>query len=232
MTVEECNEYLRRIGYSGPLEPEFATLAALQRAHLFRIPFENLDIHLGCEIVLDEARFFEKVVRRRRGGFCYELNGLFAALLRNLGFAVSLLSAGVAHESGGFGPEYDHLALLVDGRWIADVGFGEFYLDPLPLAAIPADGGFHVVSRGGQPQYRFTTEPRTLEEFAERCRFHQTSPESSFTRRRVCTLARPEGRITLSENRLIVTDGENRRERTLSGEDEIRRVLWEEFGIL
>src|SRR5919109_1202974 len=98
--------YLDRIGYRGPLEPTAETLRALHVAHLLGVPFENLNIGMGWPIVLDEAALFDKIVVRRRGGFCYELNGLFAALLRELGFDVTLLSAGVARQDGGFGPEF------------------------------------------------------------------------------------------------------------------------------
>src|SRR5262245_27861823 len=123
--------YLGRIGYTGSRAPTLEVLRALHRAHLYAVPFENLDIHAGRRIVLDQDALFQKVVTHRRGGFCYELNGLFAALLRKLGFDVTLLS-GRVHNDGGFGPEYDHMTLLVklDGRWLADVGFGSSFHDP------------------------------------------------------------------------------------------------------
>ncbi len=131
--------YLARIGYSGSTTPTLATLRALHRAHLLTVPFENLDIGLGRPIVLDEGVLCAKIVGRRRGGFCYELNGLFAALLRALGFRVTLLSAGVRHSitAAGptFGPDYDHLCLRVDldAPWLVDVGFGDAFLHPLQL---------------------------------------------------------------------------------------------------
>ncbi|MGH9603726.1 MAG: arylamine N-acetyltransferase family protein, partial [Terriglobales bacterium] len=81
----DTSAYLARIGSLPPLSPDPQSLSQLQLAHLMAVPFENLDVHLGREISLDEELFFDKVVRRRRGGFCYELNGLFAALLRQLG---------------------------------------------------------------------------------------------------------------------------------------------------
>src|SRR5262249_17236173 len=117
--------------------PTLDTLRALHRAHLRAVPFENLDIHLGRPIVLEERALFRKVVGEGRGGFCYELNGLFADLLRFLGFEVSLLSARVAREAGGFGPAFDHLTLLVraGGRFLADVGFGRSFHQPLSLDA-------------------------------------------------------------------------------------------------
>src|SRR5215211_6629735 len=157
----DIHAYLNRIGYRGTLEPSAATLHALQRAHLLAVPFENLEIHLGRPIVLDQTALFDKIVRRRRGGFCYELNGLFAVLLRELGFEVTLLSAGVARANGDFGPEYDHLTLLVECPlsvidsqlqpvvgdqprttnygprtiWLVDVGFGDSFRAPPRLIA-------------------------------------------------------------------------------------------------
>src|SRR5215216_6410072 len=105
--------YLDRINYHGAIDPTAAALRELHRAHLLAVPFENLDIHLGRPIVLEQQALFAKIVTRRRGGFCYELNGLFALLLRDLGFDVTLLAAGVARADGSFGPEFDHLTLLV-----------------------------------------------------------------------------------------------------------------------
>ena len=111
--IMDVSLYTRRIEYEGSLEPSFATLRALHLAHLRTVPFENLDIHLGRPIRLDRAALFDKIVKRRRGGFCYELNGLFASLLQRLGFIVTLLSASDAHANGTFGPEFDHLTLGV-----------------------------------------------------------------------------------------------------------------------
>src|SRR5205085_8232372 len=87
--------YLDRIGYDGPTEPGLITLTGLQRAHMLSVPFENLDVHLGRRLVLDPAANFEKIVGRRRGGWCFELNGLFGWLLEQLGFDVTLLGSRV-----------------------------------------------------------------------------------------------------------------------------------------
>src|SRR4030095_1025369 len=105
--------YLKRINYSGSLEPTPETLRALQVAHLLAVPFENLSIHAGEPIVLNDDALFDKIVENRRGGFGYEANGLFAGLLRALGFDVTMLSAGVAKKEGGFGPDFDHMPLMV-----------------------------------------------------------------------------------------------------------------------
>src|SRR5712671_3170173 len=120
----DFHAYLQRINYAGSLAPDNETLRLLHLAHLRTVPFENLSIHTNDAIVLDDDALFEKIVVRRRGGFCYELNGLFAALLRELGFEVELVSAQVARTDGGFSPDFDHMALLVvrDERWLADVG--------------------------------------------------------------------------------------------------------------
>src|SRR5215475_5423928 len=125
--------YLDRINYHGPLAPTAETLRDLQVAHLLTVPFENLSIHARQPIVLDDNALFEKIVKTRRCGFCYEANGLFAALLRSLGFDVAMLSARVANAEGEFGPDFDHMALMVsiDERWLVDVGFGDSFHTPL-----------------------------------------------------------------------------------------------------
>jgi N-hydroxyarylamine O-acetyltransferase len=247
----DVEAYLERIGYRGPLAPTAETLRRLHVAHLLAVPFENLSIHEGEPVVLDDGPLFEKVVGRRRGGFCYELNGLFAALLRELGYRVEMLSAGVARRAGGFGPGFDHMALLVtlEERWLADVGFGDSFVEPLLLdergeqrqaaGAFRIDeveGGRLVLLRkeaagGWEPQYRFGLEPHRYADYEEMCRFHQTSPESHFTRGRVCSLLTPVGRVTLSGSRLIVTRGGERTELELKGEAECDAALLEHFGV-
>ena len=244
--------YLQRINYTGPLDPTGETLRLLQVAHLLAVPFENLSIHSGEAIVLDDAALFDKIVHRRRGGFCYELNGLFAALLRALGYSVAMLSAQVANARGKFGPDFDHMALLVtlDGRWLVDVGFGDSFLEPLLLDErgeqvqgerayrIDLDGA-HLVLRqrthgsDWKALYRFTLKPYEYSDYSEMCHFHQTSPASHFTRARICSRATPEGRITLSDMRFITTDaGGRRQERLLSNQQEYAMILREQFGIL
>ena len=243
--------YLDRIQYAGPTEANAETLRALHRAHLVAVPFENLDISLGRKITVDEAAILNKVVVLRRGGFCYELNGAFAALLRALGFQVTLLSARVARANGDEGPEFDHLTLRVDLKepWLADVGFGESFLEPLRLEAgkdqRDPTGTYRLLAQGERlrlekslpdgswkPQYSFSLKPRRLEEFAGMCRYHQTSPDSSFTQNRICSRATPDGRITLSEMKLITTSKGEREERRLSSEEEWNSILRKRFGIL
>src|SRR6185503_8406840 len=115
--------YLKRIDYSGSLEPTAETLRALQVSHLRTVPFENLSIHAKEPIVLSDDALFNKIVERKRGGFCYECNGLFAALLCAIGFKVTMLSAEVAKTEGGFSQPFDHMTLMVEleRRWLVDV---------------------------------------------------------------------------------------------------------------
>jgi N-hydroxyarylamine O-acetyltransferase len=251
----KINSYLERINYRGSLARTAETLRALQVAHLRTVPFENLSIHAGERIVLEDDALFTKIVRNRRGGFCYEANGLFAALLRALGFDVAMLSAAVANEAGEFGPGFAHMTLMVslEQRWLVDVGFGDSFVEPLLLderrEQVQGNRSYDIISDGSQltlrqrdegdewkAQYRFTLQTYSYADYAEMCNYHQTSPQSHFTRSRVCSRATQEGRITLSEMRLITTSlsgaRQTREERTLSSEAEYAAVLREQFGIV
>jgi len=242
--------YLKRIGYSGSIAPTVETLREIHRAHLFAVPFENLDIGWGREIRLDEERFVRKIVEDGRGGFCYELNGAFATLLQAMGFRVTLLSARVPCEDGSETPEFDHLSLLVDldEPWLADVGFGDCFVDPLRVRVgleQEQQGKWYRIAEAGdslklerrdgevgwKTMYLFTLKPRRLEEFAGMCHYHQTSQESPFTRKRVCSRATPEGRISLSDMKLITTNGNNREEKLLKSETEWQTALADHFGV-
>ncbi len=245
--------YLDRINYHGSVTPTAETLRDLQVAHLLTVPFENLSIHARQPVVLDDNALFEKIVRRRRGGFCYEANGLFAALLRALGFEVRKLAARVANAEGEFGPNFDHMALMVafdNERWLVDVGFGDSFSEPLSIDKsgerhqgersyrIDSDGTFLTLMQRDdaaeaewKAQYRFTLQPYEYSDYEEMCRYHQTSPMSHFTRGRICSRATLDGRVTLSELRLIITRNGEREERTLANEEEFASVLREHFGI-
>jgi N-hydroxyarylamine O-acetyltransferase len=242
--------YLDRINYAGPTSATVQTLRGLHRCHMFTVPFENLDIGLGRKIVCDEGAFIRKIVGQRRGGFCYEMNGAFAALLRELGFRVTLLSARVSRADGSSSPDFDHLTLRVDldEPWLADVGFGDCFLEPLhmrPAAEqLQGERRFRIVDDRGSMsvemaeaagmwtrQYSFALTPRSLDEFAPRCEYHQTSPESTFTQKRICTRATPDGRITLADKKLVVTRNGKKEERLLKSEDEWRALLKDHFGI-
>lgn len=251
--------YLGRIGYRGGVTPSLATLRGLHLAHLRTVPFENLDIIAGRPISLRSADLFTKIVRHRRGGFCYELNGLFAILLRQLGFKVTLLAATFPRPPGQVAPELDHLALLVEtpqgkGRWLADVGAGRGssatplpwltareYHDPVTGAWFrlePEGDGLRLQRRDPamapdewERQYLLRLRPRRLEEFTAGVRHQLTSPDSPFTKGLLCSMLTPTGRVTLSERRLITTSQGRRHERLLADDEALGAILRDQFGI-
>jgi arylamine N-acetyltransferase len=137
MNDDQLARYLERIGHGWHVRPKLPTLRSLHRAHVLSIPFEALDVQLGIVPSLEPDAIFEKLVERRRGGWCYEMNGLFGAALEAIGFTVTRLSCGVMRQDGGEERMATHLALLVDcdGPWLSDVGFGGSLLEPLPLVA-------------------------------------------------------------------------------------------------
>ena len=240
--------YLRRIGAERPQVLDETALAGLHRAHLMTVPFENLSIGVGEVISLAESDLISKIVTRRRGGFCYELNGAFALLLQALGADVVRVAARV-YGDGRLGPPFDHLALVVrlpagNDTWLADVGFGSHTTYPLRydsrqeqhdpggqfVLADTADGDVEVL-RDGQPQYRLETRARALADFAPTCWWQQTSPESHFTKNSICSRLTADGRITVSGRTLITTSGGRRTEQQLETDDAVRSAYHDHFGI-
>ena len=240
--------YLDRIEYHGSREPTTETLRQLHRAHMLAVPFENLDIPLGQPIVLSLPSFYDKIVRHRRGGFCYELNGLFGWLLEQMGCRVVTLSARV-FDKGQPGSAFGHMVLMIEieDRLIADVGFGESFLEPLQLEmdteTVQQGSAYRLTGKGPEKilerrldsdwvsQYAFSLIPRRLADFTAMCQQHQTSATSIFTQKTVCSLATATGRITLSNNRLIKTTEREYEEQQVTGESEYRALLKTEFGI-
>jgi N-hydroxyarylamine O-acetyltransferase len=239
--------YLTRIGLK---DSDLASLGLLQRSHLLAVPFENLDIHWKRPITIDTAKFYDKIVGEKRGGFCYELNGAFNELLRSLGFKTRLVSARV-FNGADHGPEYDHAAIIVtigEDEYLADVGFGDFTAEPLlfvldeeqqdaaGLFVIRKFDGeyFEVAKRNGdgwKSEYIFTDIARDLSEFAEMCDFQQYSPDSHFTKGRVCSIMTENGRKTLTDKSFIVTADGVRTEVPVVSDEDFERVLEREFGI-
>ena len=246
-------KYLDRIDVARTdLAADLPGLRSLQRQHLLTVPFENLDIHWKRPIVVDAERFYSKIVEEGRGGFCYELNGAFNDLLRAVGFETRLVSARVHMGDGRFGPEYDHAAIIVsvDGReYLADVGFGDFIAEPLRfeldaeqldregtfvIRRSDEEGYFEVAKKVGDtwaPEYIFKPEGRELDEFAEMCDFQQFSPESHFTKGKVCSLMTADGRKTLTDKKFIVTSNGEKTEIEVGSDEEFDRILGREFGI-
>jgi N-hydroxyarylamine O-acetyltransferase len=245
MTIDELmHGYLRRLGLATRPAPTRSSLDALVRAHLQTVPFENLDIVDGLRPELTTAAVLHKLVMRGRGGFCYELNEAFGALLLHLGFEVRRIEARVWREDRRqYGPSYDHLALLVtmpDGEWLTDVGFGDNNRTPMRLPAdeltdlsghytlMPVSDTVWRLSRTDRPLYEMTLTGQPLSAFNSMFRYHQSSPDSLFAKGVICTLATANGRVTLSRDRLIVTDAGQRTEAVAADRE---RVLEQYFGI-
>jgi N-hydroxyarylamine O-acetyltransferase len=250
----DVNAYLERINYTKPLKPDAKTLYGLHIAHLLAVPFENLDISLKRTIHITEQVMWDKIVSNKRGGFCYELNGLFAWMLKQVGFEVTYLNARVYDRKGNLGIDFDHLALLVQipgqfERWLADVGFGDSFIYPLSfdmnveqiqglrsyrLEQLP--NGYVILQKNydglWDRQYFFDTTPhRFPDEFEEACLYHQTSPESSFTRGSIISRATPDGRISLEDGQLILTRNGKQEKRSLVDDTEYKKLLKKHFDV-
>ncbi len=246
--------YLTRIQYFNPVKPDDQTLQELQFAHIQRVPFENLDIGLKRPIHLDEEVLWNKIVVQKRGGFCYELNGLFARLLEEIGFKVTYLNARVYNREGKLGIEFDHLALLVQvpnqpTRWLVDVGFGDSFNEPLNFEEHDeqvqglrvyrleqTDDGYITWQKNydgsWERQYFFDLQPRNFpDDYEAACLYHQTSPKSSFTRGSIITRATPDGRVSLEDGRLILTKNGQRSERPLKDKEEYHALLKDHFDV-
>ena len=246
--------YLSRLHFSRPVRPDAKTLRELQVAHMLNVPFENLDIGLKRRIQLSEEALWEKIIINHRGGFCYEINGLFAWLLKQMGFAVRYLNARVFNQAGEPGIEFDHLALLVKTpsesvRWLVDAGFGDSFNEPL-----------NIEERGGQiqslrayrleqtsdgfitwqknydgsweRQYFFDLTPRNFPaDYETACLYHQTSPRSSFTHNSIISRATPNGRVSLEDGRLILTKNGQRTAHPIENKAEYEILLKEHFNV-
>jgi N-hydroxyarylamine O-acetyltransferase len=211
----KLSAYLDRIGFDGPAKPDLATLIAVHRRHANAIPFETLDVQLGLSLTTDVAEAFDKLVTRRRGGWCYEQNGLFAWALGEIGFDVVRLSAGVNRETAGDAQLGNHLCCLVrlkGADWLADVGFGGSLEAPLRLEAAErrdtpytvglkpvADGYWRFwESDGGEPfgfDFRLETADEVL--LSVKCDDLRVNPSSSFVQNLVVQRRQGDRHFTL-----------------------------------
>ncbi len=248
-TTLDLDAYLARTGYAGPLTPTRAVFETLHLAHATHIPFENLDVLLGRPIRLDLDALQDKLVRRRRGGYCFEQNALLAAALERVGFPVTRLAARVRYGATRLLPK-THMLLKVEaeGRpYVADVGFGADGL-LLPLAMEPG-----VVARQFSWSYRlnpegdllalqslyrgewrdlyvFTQEPQYPVDFEVANYYVSTHPNSRFTRMLTLQLPTPELRHVLRGRQLTVTTSHAEEIRAVA-EHELPALLADPFGI-
>ncbi|KAJ8010872.1 hypothetical protein DPEC_G00079650 [Dallia pectoralis] len=263
----DAQKYLLRIGYyavPGVPTPNLDTLRRVHRSHLMTVPFENLTIHSQGRIQLALPHIYDKIVIRHRGGFCFENNGLFSWLLTEMGFHVTILSGQVNNAiTGRYGPPFDHLISMVTldvQRWLCDVGFGGSGFEfPISLEteelqkqghrmySIKKEGEMHILEWHDEETkesglwtelYKFTLSPRSREDFTEMCDYHQSSPSSIFFRKSLCSVLKPNGRLTYMGHRLITSVFPSDESRNVTKttreltDKEIPGILKEEFGIV
>lgn len=244
----EVEAYLKRF-HAFPVEEAYLQdLARLQSLHMQHVPFENLDVIRKEPIYLNLEPIYEKIVERGRGGYCYELNGLFHWLLQQIGFDAQLVSATVQRPNGKWAKADTHAAILVqlDAPYLVDVGFGDSTISPIPLGGerqtdnsgtyrIEAhDEPFYDLIREDEGKervlYRFSTFPKKLEDFHEGCVFNQVSKDSSFTHDDLATIATDLGRTTLSGNQLTIRENKEKKKIQLNDKEK-EQALRDYFGI-
>jgi N-hydroxyarylamine O-acetyltransferase len=246
----DLDAYLARISYAGDRNPTVPVLHALHRAHATHVPFENLDILLGRPIRLDLESLQAKLVRARRGGYCFEQNTLFAAVLERLGFRVICLAARVRLGAVGVGPR-THMLLQVDAEgstWLADVGFGAGgLLQPIRLEQdhlarqdagsyrLTEDAGLWVLQslqgEAWQDLYAFTREPHFAADFDMANYYTSTHPSSYFVQGLTVQLATPNARFLLRNWEFQVVRGKTVTSHVIADDEELLLVLSETFGL-
>lgn len=251
--ILHLSDFLDRIGYRGPVVPTAEALRAIHRAYLLTVPYENLDLHMEPRraLSLDVAQVYDKIVNGRRGGWCYEMNGLLAWALREMGFAVTLLGSAVGRRENPAAMEDTHILLKVvvpdapDEAWLADVGFGNAFLEPLPLRAGESvqEGFVYRLAQDPMGRWWFTNQvhggagfdfslrPFEMNEFAAPCEWLQTAPESGFVRVTVCHRHVPGAIVTLRALTLTTVTGTERTDRVIGSYDDYATVLRDGFGL-
>lgn len=239
--------YLRRINYAGPLDRSLRTLRMLHRAQLLAIPYENLDVQFGVPLSLDADALFEKMVERKRGGWCYEMNGLFAWALRDLGFNISLVAGAANRKERGADAEMNHLAMLVhlEQTYLADVGFGNGSILPVPLVeGTHSDGRFDFrLDRTQDGWWRFTNRPQSgdtfdfretpyeIHAFSAKSEQLQRDPASYFVQNLVCHRFTDEGVVTLRGAVLTTITPHEMREEIAQSRDGLAQILRVQFDL-
>ena len=247
----DLKRYLQRIGWSGSTRPTLQTLGEWLRAHNHTIPFENLDVQLGNPLTTSIEEAFEKIVNQKRGGWCYEQNGVLGWALSQVGFDVRRVAASVMRQDRGTLSSANHLTLIAtqpddQSRWLVDAGFGGSLLQPIPLHAgkyshAPFKLGLRKLNDGywqywenlGMDDFSFDFEDTPADERAlsERCEYLQTDAESGFVKSLVCQIRGPDSHLALRGRVLTEATSDARHERILKSADELVVTLNSEFGL-
>lgn len=249
MNERQLAAYLERIGHGRSVRPELEALRSLHRAHLEAIPFEALDVQLGLVPSMEPDAIFDKLVGRHRGGWCYEMNGLFGCVLEHIGFDVTRVSCGVMRQVGGEERMGTHLALLVRldrAEWLADVGFGSSLAEPIPLGrgdhvhqpfrvglAQTEDGHWRFSEHSSGEPFSFDFRARPADEalLAAKCMWQATAPDSNFVLNFVAQKRSGERHIALRGKVLTERSLQGEVRRELENAGEFAAVLAETFGI-
>jgi N-hydroxyarylamine O-acetyltransferase len=248
----DIQAYYDRIGFTGTARPDVATLRALHRAHMQAIPYDSVDVQLGRAVSLDPKAAFDKIVSRRRGGWCYEMNGLFGAILEQIGFKVTRMAGAAMRELRGDFMKASHLVLLVEipgetgTPWIADVGFGDGALEPFPLAEGPLffEGydfrlealdarwwRFHNHQFGGAKSFDFIVEPADPAALQEKCDWLHDAPESPFVQNLICQRYRGAEILQLVGRSFRRIAGGVKHEHLIESADELVAILANDFTL-
>ena len=243
----DLRAYLTRVGFAGEPRPDLETLRRLHRAHVENIPFENLDVALGRAVSRDPAAIFDKLVRRGRGGWCYEMNGLFAAVLETIGFDVVRMAGGVMRATLGDTALGNHLVLAaqLDRRYLVDVGFGNGLAEPMPVVDGSGTQGpltFRIEDLGAG-WWRFHDDPRSGSSFDfelqrgderlldQRCAWLQSNAESPFVLNATVQRRFADKHAALRGRRLTWTYADRVETRDVVDADDYARTLEREFGL-
>jgi N-hydroxyarylamine O-acetyltransferase len=245
----DLQAYLDRIGFVGEARTDVDTLRAVHHRHLTSITYENLSVQLGEPVGIDPAAAYAKIVGGRRGGWCYEMNGLLGWALEEIGFDVMRMAAGVLRSVRGDWIIGNHLALAVqleDGPWLADVGFGDGLREAVPLREGPIEQfglsyrlellddehwRLHNHEHGGAADFDFRHERAEEARLGELCTWLQTAEESGFVQTLICQRFTPDAIEVLRGRvrRTITPDGT--REWVLNDADELQREVQETFEL-
>jgi N-hydroxyarylamine O-acetyltransferase len=249
--IFDLDSYFERINHKGSSQVTEGTLRDIHIAHTLNVPFENLDVFYRRPILLDGASLYKKIVKQRRGGYCFEMNGIFSLVLQEMGFKVTNLLAKVTIDGIHYTTK-THQAILVETgstKWLADVGFGnEGIIAPLLLEENTEQKQFahtyrlithstlgYVLQKknedGYYPLYAFTLNECSPEDFLMSNHFTSTFPESFFLTMRMCTMPTREGRITLTDSHFKVVEKNDVREQSIANDDEFNAILKENFDL-
>ncbi len=245
------DKYIERINFQSEIKISYDCLKELHKCHVMSIPFEAIDVQLKRRINLHAENIYQKVIANKRGGYCYELNLLFHELLSKIGFENYIISAKI-FDNGNFGPEFDHMAIVVklDRLYLVDVGFGDLFIEPLQIESelIQVDkfkkykikkneSNDYILteslleSNDFRIKYKFNILPRTLNDFNQQNDWKQTSGESYFVKNRICTIPIENGRRTIFNNIYKVKDKGHIEEQKIESENKLIEILQNDFNI-